>query len=668
MLPKEFEENNGANNGANISTERSSTFQSTSSYGSVLSDVNPVHVPSSCVPFVTKATLVQICLFLAWCIHTSRVHMFDFGVVLIVFKLYPESLVPAALYASVFLLVTVLFAPTLGRLLDVIPRRVAVVFVLSVEIVGIILTAGCLYLLLWWEDDHDGGPFSSWQAGITFSGLLGCTVPVALGTTGFNIIIERDWVPAIFSETFLPTMNARMGRLALLAQAVGPIVAGALLQYVGLYGLLAITCWALLSSLGEAMFLYVVFIQCPQLSQRREKRVIDHYGESGSESQAYYITPSVTPHSTVTSKEIHSHNAHQKSKSSYCLSFLYEIAFWFPALNFFRAFAVFLKQRAVLIPILGYSALWFTVLSPQSVLLFAYLHSQGWDDLLLSALRGTGALFAVVTTLVWPLLVRKIGLIWSSRVYLLCFVPVIMASAVFYHFGYGGAGYVWANWLFVSLVAFGAVFSTGYRFGQVQILQMGTEEEHRGVVNSFEAGTTAVFALAPLIIGAAVHHPSEFKYLVWLSVAFAFMGCCLFILWSCHRPSVQYIMLRSQALQWAADTPNLERYHGSSEGTVHHQRGSLRSDRSVGRRVEGAFFAPTMEHGVDGHSSSSHATIPPLVVASAPTRPTPRIQRFPYTSENTSSGDTLASLTLSGLTSSLSMTNEFRSNGESVFE
>ena len=75
--------------------------------------------------------------------------------------------------------------------------------------------------------------------------MIGCGTAEALGALVSSVAVKKDWVPAIWppADPELAAVNANMANIDLMAEVVGPLAAGAALQYLGeARGFVTVTC------------------------------------------------------------------------------------------------------------------------------------------------------------------------------------------------------------------------------------------------------------------------------------------------------------------------------------------------------------------------------------------------------------------------------------------
>jgi hypothetical protein len=106
---------------------------------------------------------------------------------------------------------------------------------------------------------------------------------------------------------------------------------------------------------------------------------------------------------------------------------------WNPISNIIHSGKLFIKQPTFLI-IFSYVLLWFNVLSPHGIVFTAYLNSIGYSSWELGIFRGSGAIFGLITTFLFPPIVSKIGLVNASTIYIIEEAITMLISTFFFFY------------------------------------------------------------------------------------------------------------------------------------------------------------------------------------------------------------------------------------------
>ena len=188
-----------------------------------------------------------------------------------------------------------------------------------------------------------------------------------------------------------------------------------------------------------------------------------------------------------------------------------------------RAFA---REPAAL-AMLAYSFLWLSALSPHGVLLTSFL-KDGWQlpEWEIGIFRGLGAVFGLAATFLFPILVRKTGLIGGSRNCLWFQAATLLLAMGFFFLGerVGQLG-------FLLLILFSRIGLYGFGLGEMEIRQRSILPGSRGRVNGFAHALNNVGTLSLFVVGILVGSASAFGLLVAFSCAAVLVAAALFQRW-----------------------------------------------------------------------------------------------------------------------------------------
>jgi len=134
---------------------------------------------------------IALRLYLSHFLSTWNSRVFEFGALLIIANLYPNTLLPGSLYALVRGFSAVLCSPRVGRYVDSGDRlRVVRVSILA-QRVAVVLSCGGLLAV----KDGVGGVDKGRIGGVMVMGVLAVLACCEkLASVGNSIAIERDWV------------------------------------------------------------------------------------------------------------------------------------------------------------------------------------------------------------------------------------------------------------------------------------------------------------------------------------------------------------------------------------------------------------------------------------------------------------------------------------------
>jgi solute carrier family 40 (iron-regulated transporter), member 1 len=171
-------------------------------------------------PSPPLARSLTLQLYISHILSTWNSRLFEFGAVLFLAAVYPDTLLAVSLYAVARGVIAMILAQTIGNWID---RRGRLI-VIRASIVGqrFAVIASCF--AFWFMDRQSTTMAPGLKNGLfSVIVILACVEKVC---SVMNLVsIERDWVVVITegSEPFRRIMNARMRRIDLLCKLLGPL-------------------------------------------------------------------------------------------------------------------------------------------------------------------------------------------------------------------------------------------------------------------------------------------------------------------------------------------------------------------------------------------------------------------------------------------------------------
>eukprot|EP01121_Diplochlamys_sp_Union-15-3_P013633 TRINITY_DN4261_c0_g1_i1.p1 TRINITY_DN4261_c0_g1~~TRINITY_DN4261_c0_g1_i1.p1 ORF type:complete len:555 (+),score=48.18 TRINITY_DN4261_c0_g1_i1:212-1666(+) len=421
--------------------------------------------------------------------------MWEFIIPIVLIDISPQTLLPPALFGLVVELSNVILIASFGKQIDKKDRLDVVRYGTLGQAMFISISATFLFLLQYYKTpDMVDNIFATWKSSLFTIALFASASLCTLFARVMSIAVEKDWVPMITNdEARLTLLNSRMRTVDLLTEVLGPLIAGAL-PLIPTYNLR-------LAFLTIAVLNFVSFF--PQLALL---------------TSVYDMLPSLRMKEPLEEDEI---------QRSTCYKIF--LGDWNPFANLIRAGSEFVKQPVSLV-VIAYAFLWLTVLSPHDVIFTAYLKSINYKEWELGLFRASGALFGVLSTILFPWAVGKIGISAASMIFIFWEGACLAVGGVLIHF------YTFTRVLFRVLFLVVIVLSRpglyGFGIGEVQLCQLGVAENKRGIIGSVETSLTSLATLLTYIAGIVARKPENFKWLMWGSIACVNTGVLLFALWN----------------------------------------------------------------------------------------------------------------------------------------
>lgn len=411
----------------------------------------------------------------------------DFALPLVLLFLFPDQLRIAATYYFIVRLLHAVLLPRIAAYIDQWDRARAAKFGVYMQLIGVLVGSLSIYLFA-----HMNRAQFSWTQSssllLAISFVLGGALS-SLGSAFMDIAVANDLVPSSIPAGEMAAFNSRLRQIDLATEVGAPFIAGFILlvgrgQLLGFY-ILAV--WNLLSFFPELGLLNSIFRERPDLKNK---------------------TVAVTPQLKATLVQ-----------------------------KLTRGWGAFFSEPVSLV-CLAYAFLWLSVLSPHGVLLTAFL-KDGWGfpEWGIGIFRGAGALFGLLATVLFPIVVKKYGLRAGSRKFIhFQSLTLLVALALFF-----SSEALWAQLGFLALVLFSRIGLYGFSLGEMQIRQLEIRPEVRGQVNGFASALTGVATLFLYGFGALLPKTEDFKILIVASVFFVGVATLVYNFWYFKREKSQEI-------------------------------------------------------------------------------------------------------------------------------
>lgn len=396
----------------------------------------------------------------------------DFAVPVVLLKIYPSQIHIAAFYYLLVKVGQVLLLPSLASLIDRISRLKAIQVGIGLQFFSILVASvAVIYGLTGTE-----GILSPWLLILIISGIGS-----SLGSSFMEISVANDLVPAAISKESLGAFNSRLRQVDLGTEVGAPVVSGSLLLITQVniphLGFLIIVIWNLISFIPEYFLIRSALMLQPELLRKK-------------------LAVALTSRDSIFGK-------------------------------LKDGWAVFFKQPIALATV-AYALLWISALSPHGVLLTGFLN-DGWKvpEIYIGIFRGLGALFGLAATLLYPLVIKKLGLLRGSQAFLIFQSLSLLISLIGFFYGTTEG-----QLLFLGGVLLSRIGLYGFSLGEIQIRQIAIPSAVRGEVNGFASATTSIATLILYGAGSLLPSTGDFSILVLGSVGAVFLATMLFLFWS----------------------------------------------------------------------------------------------------------------------------------------
>lgn len=411
-------------------------------------------------------------LYLSHFLSTWNSRVFEFGAVLYLTAIFPNTLMPMSVYAVARAASAIILSPAVGNYIDrndrlkvvrlsIVSQRIAVTISCAVLLILILLstTSNVLrYLLL---------------------AVLSALACVEKAGSIMNLVsVEKDWVVEIAAgdSQHLSALNAQMRRIDLLCKLAGPLVIALLDGFDTKVAIIANLVMNVASLPFEYFAIATIYKRCPALKQ-----------------------PKATPEAS---------GPDSPRRASATKRFTTMLSTWMHQARLYIEHPAFLPSFAL-------SLLYLTVLSFAGQMV-AYLIFAGFSSLYVGLTRTAAVVFELSATWAAPLLMDRIGPIRAGA-WFASWQTLTLAA---------GVALFWvdlSSFTAASCLVVGTILSRvglrGFELAAQIIVQDEVEPEHRGSFSSTEASWQNLFELCAFASTIVFAKPEQFRWPVVISLA-----------------------------------------------------------------------------------------------------------------------------------------------------
>ncbi|KAK5654299.1 hypothetical protein OQA88_7476 [Cercophora sp. LCS_1] len=412
-------------------------------------------------------------LYTSHFLSTWNSRLFEFGAVLFLADIFPDTLLPMSVYALVRSGAAIVFARRIGEFIDHGDR----LRVLRVSIVGqrVAVALSCvLFLAMQWGGEG---------VKATFPALVVLACVERLGAMMNLIAVERDWVVVMTegNDEGRRVLNARMRRIDLLCKLLGPLAISGVAA-VSIPAAIVVTLGTNVLSVGmEYPFIARVYRMVPAL----QRNPVDM--EAVEEPDT----------SVVESRPVSS--------------------------------LMFYLRHPAFLPSLSLSILYLTVLSFSGQMI-TYLISVGYTSWHVGLARTISTVFELSATWIAPKLMGRIGVV-RAGIWNLSWQMIWLTVGVtwFLSDGYGNykSPFLSATGLAVG-VALSRIGLWGYDLCAQNIIQDEVETDHRGAFSTVETSFQNLFEMLSYLTTVVFSRPEDFRWPALISVGAIYVSGALY--------------------------------------------------------------------------------------------------------------------------------------------
>ncbi|KAM0890020.1 hypothetical protein ACQ4PT_027314 [Festuca glaucescens] len=449
-------------------------------------------------------------LYVAQFLTRWSARMWEFSVGLYMIRIWPDSLLLAAIYGVVESSSVAVFGPMVGTLVHRLTYLQVLGLWLVVQCLSFIIAGASVTALLVLHNLKDTR-FPVFVVLVVVTNVSGALA--ALSSLAGTILIEREWVVVIcrgHPEAVLTKINSVIRRIDLSCKLLAPVLSGLVISFVSTQAsAVALALWNA-ASVGLQYWLFVsVYKGVPALGENVQLR---------REAAAAAVLPSselVAPKDEEAQKHGQEDGSGWRVHVKKQLSNLLCLGSW----------AVYMRQE-VMLPGVALAILYFTVLS-FGTLMTAALDWKGIPAYVISLARGFSAIVGIAATWLYPIVhswvsTLRTGLwsIWMQWCFLLMCVGSIWVS-----------GRVASAWVLMAGVAASRLGLWMFDLAVTQLMQDNVLDPDRCVVGGVQNSLQSIFDLLTYIMGIIISDPRDFSELIVMSF---FLVSCAALVYTLH--------------------------------------------------------------------------------------------------------------------------------------
>ncbi|XP_051226391.1 solute carrier family 40 member 1 [Lolium perenne] len=432
--------------------------------------------------------------------------MWDFSVGLYMIRVWPDSLLFAAVYGVVECSSVAVFGPMVGTLVDRLTYLQVLGLWLLVQSLSFIVAGVSVTALLVFDDLKDKS-FPVFVLLVSVTNVSGALA--ALSTLAGTILIEREWVVVICSghpAAALSKTNSALRRIDLSCKLLAPVLSGFVISFVSTQAsAVTLALWNV-ASVGLQYWLFVsVYNGVPALGENVQLRRKSAAALSSSEIVA------------LANEE----QRYGEEMSDWRVG----VANYLSFLPCWDSWAVYMRQD-VMLPGVAVAILYFNVLS-FGTLMTATLDWNGIPAYLISLARGFSAIVGITATLLYPVVhswvsTLRTGL-WSIWIQWCCLL--LCVGSIWVSDGVASA------WMLMAGVAASRLGLWMFDLAVMQMMQDNVRDSDRCVVGGVQNSLQSIFDLLTYIIGIIISDPRDFSTLIAMSF---FLVTCAALIYTLH--------------------------------------------------------------------------------------------------------------------------------------
>ena len=429
-----------------------------------------------------RQTSITRKLYVSHFLSTWNMRLFEFGAVLFLANIYPNTLLPMSIYALVRALAAVLLSPFIGQYIDRADRLVSI----RLSIVGQ-RSAVILSCLLFWAMLEQANAYQAWVGTLTLATLSILACIEKLCATANTVAVERDWVVVIGNnqDTYLQDMNAQMRRIDLFCKLIGPLAI------------------ALIDGLSPRIAVLVTL----------GLNAISMAAEYGLIARVYYAVPGLQEHGISDADETEPQQTLPQKFRPGCI----EAGLGMKA---------YITSAAFLPASFSLSLLYLTVLSFSGQMTTYLLTFPTLTPLIIGGIRTIATIFELASTWLAPYLISRIGPtragIWCLSFQIAC-LSISISTFFFYADTTRSNSLASTTYLLITSIILSRIGLYSFDLIAQLIIQNSIPSNHRASFSTTEASIQNLFELFTFLTTIIFPKPEQFK----IPACVSYVAVCL---------------------------------------------------------------------------------------------------------------------------------------------
>ncbi|ODV58614.1 uncharacterized protein ASCRUDRAFT_72541 [Ascoidea rubescens DSM 1968] len=430
-------------------------------------------------------------LYISHFLYVWNARVYEFGIILFIVDLFPQTLLPSSLFALCCSLTSIIFSTSIATIVNNGERLHVVRETIFIQRSSVILSTFSILLT------HIIPKLARYKV-IVLIVVIICGGIEKLCALANKISIQRDWLVHIAeegNEGFLVELNTQMRSIDLFSKLLGPTFIALVIGFTSIkISLVFIIVSFLVSNPIEYYAIARVYYLVPELQKPKRKQVIVYDNQENYESLDQSENSNQSPILKKKSKSQFITNLKVFSSSTMCL------------------------------PTISYALLYLTVLSFGNSTIAYLLSFPSINDELVGILRAISSIFELSSTVIFPPVNKNFGLINTGLISLVSqftsLIPILTSFLLSYKYSYK---------ILCICIPFSRLGLWGYDLSIQNMIQIYVNDDERAGFTAIEESIISLCELSGYAVTMVFHKPSQFHWPAYISVGSIGLAALLYI-------------------------------------------------------------------------------------------------------------------------------------------